>query len=75
MPIPLTSLSVYPHIPFTVNHLLLAGTVVDRGQLTPAIRAELEQRVSEGDLVKATTEEGLPCWRVANLPVHLPSVS
>ncbi len=38
--------------PFSIEHLLLNGFVADRGQLSPAQRAELDSRAAKGMLAR-----------------------
>lgn len=43
--------------PFTLDHLLLCGQIIDRGQLSSARRVELDRRAALGELTK------MLCWR------------
>ena len=56
--------------PFSLAQLLLNGFIIDRGQLTPARRAELDSEVEAGALLKDTwarasnSEKTAVSWRV-----------
>lgn len=53
--------------PFSVDHLLQAGSIRDVGQLSGPVRAALERRVASGDVTKEVTyPEGWPVYRVVH---------
>lgn len=43
---------------FSLDHLLLAGRITDRGQLSARHRRELNKRAAQGKVVKIGTN----CW-------------
>lgn len=52
---------------YTLNHLLLAGQIIDRGQLPAEYRRELNHRAKAGRLIKTTQVLGgkeFACWFV-----------
>ena len=59
--------------PFSIQHLLLNGFVIDRGQLTPARRAELNAQTKAGELLKDAwlcNAGAVTVWRLPTMPDH-----
>ena len=44
--------SDYPLSTMSIDHLLLNGFIIDRGQVSPMRRAELEWRVKQKELIR-----------------------
>ena len=64
----------YPLAAMSIDHLLLNGFIVDRGQLSLLRRSELEWRTKRGELIKenlfsATLNRIFTVWRLPNVQI------
>ena len=61
-------------IPFSIDHLLIAGLIIDRGQLSPSQREELNRRTVAGTLInekwwKSDPSKDIVVWRLPNVKI------
>lgn len=67
-------------VPFSLDHLLLNGLIINRGQLSPTMRTELNWRTFAGELIHEywwvdgiKHNQSVELWRLPNVqtPEHL----